>query len=646
MEELYFERSGERHGEFQFRQGAYVAAKSTTDGVNILIDPTTQFSSTLTLAEMLEKDLRRLGVTHWREIPEEERIKLNKRYHSRAFNLRTDYTEANRWGEEESKRYRFVGFDFSKSIADPIKDGNRESPLGWHTKMGRAALVGDSDQPIVIVRAKGGFSPSQIPSLLRVAPDMMSLRIVGLSKPAQNISQKDPSDRVGAMLKYAKILARAGLIGDIDKPIEVTGTSVAPIQWTLENDYIEIRGAADFRKYFSKAKLLRKPTIDKFVVFCEQGWDEELAAATRVLDRIARRFKVLLPKPAVVMLPSDPDTWLDSVRKYAEGEDFGLGNLALLLVSKEHEYGENLSFHDQVKRYSLTERVFPTQFVILENVRQHLTSTTPRDVDDTLASDLLNLVFKQIVAKCGGVPHGLASGFASRGTVFVGADRYKDHYGFSPSASAAVSVFNEHGEHISSVASIFDRDESDHIHELEHLLDSAVRAALKLQKVQKIVFLRDGVPQRNERREYEALRTVASRIEAQYVFVESPKSTPTRLYGGEPDETGYFAEKAPPFTVVTELPDRPTELLVLSTDPWRGTPRPMLYRIADLSPGLDLKDEKERLARSIAWLCTHSWVSPVATRLPVPLHYADKMAEVSGRIGTAMNPVQDRPLFL
>ena len=642
----YFERTGERHGEFQFRQGAYVAAKTASGGISILIDPTTQFSSTLTLFEMLEKDLRKLGVSHWREIPDPKRSELNRRFRSRAFNLRTDYTEANRWGEEESKRYRFVSFDFSRSISDPLEDGAVESPLGWHTKMGRASLVGGVDQPVVTVRAKGGFSPSQIPSLLRVAPDMMALRIVGLSKPAQNIAQKAPSDRVGAMLKYAKLLAKAGLIGDIDNPIEVTGASVAPIQWTLENDYLEIRGAADFRKYFSKAKLLRKPTIAKLVVFCEKGWDSERDAVIRVLERIARRFKVDLPEPAVITLPSVPETWLESVRKHVEGEAFGLQDLAILLISSEHDYGEGLSFHDQVKRYSLTERVFPTQFIILENVRQHLANSSPEEVDAVLASELMNLLFKQIVAKCGGVPHGLASGFASRGTVFVGADRFKDHFGFFPSSSAAVSVFNEHGEHISSVASVFDRDESDHIHELEHLLDNAVRAAAQVQKVQKIVFLRDGVPQRNERREYEALRNVANRLGAAHIFVEAPKSTPTRLYGGEPDETGYFAEKAPPFTVVTELPGRPSEILVLSTDPWRGTPRPMLYRLADMSASLNLQEEKELLARSIAWLCTHSWVSPVSTRLPVPLHYADKMAEVSGHIGMSMNPAQDRPLFL
>ena len=96
----------------------------------------------------------------------------------------------------------------------------------------------------------------------------------------------------------------------------------------------------------------------------------------------------------------------------------------------------------------------------------------------------------------------------------------------------------------------------------------------------------------------------------------------------------------------TDLPGRPTEFVVLSTDPWRGTPKPMLYRIAAMSGTLDLKEEKERLAKGIAWLCAHSWVSPTSTRLPVPLDYADKMAHLVGRIHTPMKSEIDRPLYL
>jgi argonaute-like protein implicated in RNA metabolism and viral defense len=320
--------------------------------------------------------------------------------------------------------------------------------------------------------------------------------------------------------------------------------------------------------------------------------------------------------------------------------------LALIIGDGQPEDGEALSFHDRVKRYSLTERVFPTQFVRPEKVRHYLDREVDSRQDAELASEMVNLIFEQIVAKCGGIPHGLASGFASRGTIFIGVDRYRDPFEFEASVSGAASVFDEHGSHLVSASAFFDRDPSDRLWGLEDLLDVAMRRASKTHQIRKIVLLRDGTAQRGDAREQSALENTASRYDAEFIFVEAPKQTHTRLYGGEPDDTGMFAERAPPFTVVTELPGRPNEFIVLATDPWRGTPRPMLYRVARMSANLSLADEKARLARSIAWLCAHSWVSPAATRLPVPLDYADKTARLVGRIRTSLRSEIDRPLFL
>ena len=174
---------------------------------------------------------------------------------------RTDYTEINRWGDEESKSYRFLEFDFTKSIAVAMNESSEESPYDWHCKMGRRDRINDRNQPVVRVRAKGGYTPTQIPSLLRVSPDMMALRIYGLSEAAQNFSQKSSGDRVGAMMRYATLLHQAGLIGPVEHPIEVATESVAPIRWTVEGDYLDIRRAEDFQRFFSKGKLLRKPAI-------------------------------------------------------------------------------------------------------------------------------------------------------------------------------------------------------------------------------------------------------------------------------------------------------------------------------------------------------------------------------------------------
>jgi len=642
----YYELPGTRQRPyFLFRQGAYIASKTRANGVTLVIDPRVQFSSSLTLWEMLKKELETLRVETWTELTPDQAAAVNRTFRSRAFNLRTDYTEINRWGDEESKSYRFLEFDFTKSIAVAMNESSEESPYDWHCKMGRRDRINDRNQPVVRVRAKGGYTPTQIPSLLRVSPDRMALRIYGLSEAAQNFSQKSSGDRVGAMMRYATLLHQAGLIGPVEHPIEVATENVAPIRWTVEGDYLDIRRAKDFQRFFSKGKLLRKPAIDRLIVFHESGARPETEALLQTLMKIAKRFRVPLPPALIIELPRERSTWLQTVIRLAEKEAYDLGDLALFVVEGTGETGKEFDFHDEIKRYSLSERVFPTQFVDTANIRRHVREgRTGKETG--LGPELVNTLFKQIVAKCGGVPHGLASGFAPRGTVFVGVDRYRDPFRFDPSASAAVSVFDEHGEHVASTAAFFDQDPSDYIVDLQRLLEVTARRVSTTHAIRKVVLLRDGIPQREAEREYEALEAVAAQYNADFVFLEAPKFTRTRLYGGEADDTGMFVETAPPFTVATDLPGRPTEFVVLSTDPWRGTPKPMLYRIAAMSGTLDLKEEKERLARGIAWLCAHSWVSPTATRLPVPLDYADKMAHLVGRIHTPMQSGIDRPLYL
>ncbi len=642
----YFEREGaRRRGQFVFCQGAYIAAKARADGAVIVIDPRIQFSSSLNLWEMLRNELKKLEVSDWHSVEREQAATINRTFKSRAYNLRTDYAEITRWGDDETKSYRFLGFDFEHTIQQPM-NGRSESPYDWHCKMGREDRVEPRDQPVVQVRAKGGFTVSQIPSLLRVSPDMMALRIFGLSNEAQNLSQKKSSDRVGAMVRYARILEEAQLIQDVEKPVEVEAETVAPVRWTVTGGYLDIRRAEDFQKYFSKGKLLRQPEIRHLTAFHEPAGRKETELLLTVLQKVARRFKVEWPSPLLVELPEVVDDRLRAVIEVAEKAGFGLADLSLLVVRGEESESDSSSFHDQVKRYSLTERLFPTQFVQLESIRGLLAPDSRDQAEAKLASDLGNMVFKQIVAKCGGIPHGLASGFASRGTLFVGVDRYRDSFGFDPSVSGAVSVFDEHGGHVVSTSSFFDRDPSDFIQNLEEMLSFAMRRAARDRQIWKVVLLRDGTSQREARREHEALRQIADQHQAEFVFVEAPKQTFTRIYAGQPDETGMFVEPAEPFTVAANLPGRRNEFIVLATDPWRGTPRPMVYRITDLSDGMDLNEEKHRLARGIAWLCAHSWVSPAATRLPVPLDYADKIARLSGRIRTSLRLDIDRPLYL
>jgi argonaute-like protein implicated in RNA metabolism and viral defense len=62
---------------------------------------------------------------------------------------------------------------------------------------------------------------------------------------------------------------------------------------------------------------------------------------------------------------------------------------------------------------------------------------------------------------------------------------------------------------------------------------------------------------------------------------------------------------------------------------------------------LNLDETKEDVAKSIIWLCRHSWVSPTSTRLPAPLYFGNKLSKLVSDTETPVSPNDmEAPLFL
>jgi hypothetical protein len=171
-----------------------------------------------------------------------------------------------------------------------------------------------------------------------------------------------------------------------------------------------------------------------------------------------------------------------------------------------------------------------------------------------------------------------------------------------------------------------------------------------------VIYLEDtgiGTMEEQLRKEAEECCLAAKEIGADYVFLAANKGSHLRLYSGDPSDR-LSAERASSFTTALKMRD-PNQILVVSTEPIIsrestkeiGTPKPVLYTLFSRTEKLDLDEVKEDVAKSIIWLCRHSWVSHTSTRLPAPLYFGNKLSRLVSVTETPMSPeTMEAPLFL
>ena len=625
---------------YAVRQGAFITTRLQMDGSwTLVIDPLTQIKARLNLLQALDLELKRRGLKHWGEA-QSYAEEINKSFRSRAFSLRSTYVELGRDGNPEYNIYKFIGFDFSKALEE---NSDPRNPVNFHTRFGRSFSM---DQPVVRVRAKGGFEVTHIPELLEERPSLKMLKRFGVSEKVQTRARMDASTRYYMTTELAKPLVEEGFIEPT--PLAVDAADYGPVRLTIESDYIELKTNYDFQRYFEKKKVLKKPSIARIHVFSTDSNALATKKLVRLLLEVFKEFKLPLPQlKEDLSCPENLDEFRAHILEAAREARFSAEDLVLVIFGFKDEDLENITYRS-LKRESFNQ-LFPVQFVSSD--------TLVENKGRNLKKDVVNPLFIQIVAKCGGQPYGLQPGFAPVGTIFVGIDRYRNPFRRNAPLVTSVVFFDNNGNYTYGVSKISKPEEG--ALNLYPLLKSGfekfclITSREKWNYVLYLVDTGEGTIEEQLKKEAEECGKASGGFSAGWAFITANKGTHLRLYCGDPSEI-LSAGKVSPFTAAIGMKD-PNRFLVVSTEPITsieaareyGTQRPVLYTVFASSGEVELRELKEIAAKSIVWLCRHSWVSPTSMRLPAPLYFANCLNRLTSATDTEVRPDRMKaPLFL
>lgn len=621
---------------FYLLRGIFISTKSYPNGrFTIVSDSAVRLKSGTNLLEDLNRVLERLGIDSWRNVGSKEK-QINAIFWSRAPRLRTIYSEIRGFGEPGHGSYRFRGFDFNRSVTDSV-DG-QISPFEWHKKFGRNV---SPEQPIVKVVASGPFKVDQVPELLEEQPSFEKLkRIFQTSREAHTRALLSSLDRLLATSDALQPLVRADLIEE--SPIIKDAKNYAPVELDIGGDFIKISRNRDFfTKYFEKRRLLKHPEIERIYAITTE---KEIKETKKLLDcekSIASDFGLNLPE-AEIHSTSEEEI-VTSLIDLAKDDSFSRKDLVYIvsgLGESEYESFEEDPYFT-IKKYSLSEQIFPTQFVDLKTIQSA----------KNLEVEVGRQVFIQIISKCNGQPWGLAPDFAPENFLFIALDNYRDPFGRTQFKGASASIFDWRGVYLWSEATPY--IDEDWISVTTNILQDSLKKCNGA--YDGIIFLRDSKRFGRDPLEVEIQRlndicTYQGFDLEKLIHVQANKSSHYRIFTSGGRDI-LSAGTAPPLTAVLDMED-PTTFLIASTEPIfsmksqreMGTPRPVLYRISSPPEAIEIKNE---IAKALSWLCRHSWCSPVFMRIPAPLMYANKISSLVAKMGARLSQsAGDAPLYL
>jgi len=257
-------------------------------------------------------------------------------------------------------------------------------------------------------------------------------------------------------------------------------------------------------------------------------------------------------------------------------------------------------------------------------------------------------LFPQIIAKSGGLPYRLAPALLDR-AILIGLDKARDSSGRKPSTSAGVAAVTPEGRYVSGASTPLESNFTDFI-DVDKLAPDLLRE-LEEKKFEEsyeyAVILRDGAP-RTCLLEVPQWRKHLQEYQKDFIFIASRKSHDYRVFPEKiskfPSQKGIIKYEIP--LVLSGEPLQPSDFLVIAAKAPRGTPQPVLYTIMENNTSLSNEDIKEKVIAQIISMSMLCWESPLPTSQPLPLHYADKLAEFTQLVQQAWNSSNKFPMFI
>ncbi|MHA1267757.1 MAG: argonaute/piwi family protein [Candidatus Helarchaeota archaeon] len=258
---------------------------------------------------------------------------------------------------------------------------------------------------------------------------------------------------------------------------------------------------------------------------------------------------------------------------------------------------------------------------------------------------LIRTLLPQIIAKTGGLPYKLSPPLLDQ-ALLIGLDKARDSSGRRPSASAGIAAVTPEGYYVSGASTPLERNTTDFIN-----VDKLAPELLQELEEKKfgnnynyVVILRDGSP-RTCINEVPQWRKHLQAYEKDFIFLASRKTHAFRIFPSDIKEsTSRLNYEIPLILAGHPLPQ--SDFLVLSARSPRGTPMPVLYTIMENTTSLSDIDIKNKVIPQIVSMSMLCWESPSPTSQPLPLHYADKLANFTQLVQQAWNSSNRYPMFI
>ncbi|MHA1820271.1 MAG: Piwi domain-containing protein [Promethearchaeota archaeon] len=301
-------------------------------------------------------------------------------------------------------------------------------------------------------------------------------------------------------------------------------------------------------------------------------------------------------------------------------------SIALLVI------GNSSKTWADFKRFFTVKRGQPVQYLKVKTC-QNITNGRGR------ARAIISNLIKQLVAKAGGLVYKLEP--IMDNAVIIGLDRARDPFGKALSASAGVAAFTSEGYYLGGASSKIDKESHDFIN-AEEIAPKLLSTIEKKVKPEYLIILRDGDPKIAEH-EVKVWKDYCEKNNIKLIYVASRKTHPLRIYPvGESDGNREYRYPL----AIKHLPTDERDFMTLNIGTHQGTPKPVLYTIMENDSDLDLEQIKDKLIKLIVDFSQLCWESTTSTGQPMPLHYADKLAEFTKETNTPWDESNNKPMFI
>jgi len=317
-----------------------------------------------------------------------------------------------------------------------------------------------------------------------------------------------------------------------------------------------------------------------------------------------------------------------SIQKIAEEEDNNPeATLHIFIRGK----GKSEPQYNRIKEWFTVENKKPVQFFRVDSLLGRKIKSTVRTV------------IPQIIAKTGGLPYELSPKILDNALI-IGLDKGRDSYSEVPSASAGVAAITPKGEYVAGASTKIDTTKHDSI-DVDELAPELLEQLIDEygENLEYVVILRDGSPQISLP-EVKPWKEHLESYGLKMIFFASRKENAYRVF---PKHIHY--EKKTKYNLPVILNGTPlpkNEFLVITANPIQGTPKPVLYTLLANTTDFDEDTIINKVIPQVISMSMLCWESPHPTSQPLPLHYADKLAEFTQKTKRKWRSSIRPPMFI